>query len=184
MNERPADRDRIKAFRKGSINSGQRFHTSEIGQRHVGRRPYLARVLEQIQLAKLYALRFRELLDEQSRGGKGILGPRPGLFRERGTEHRGDGLHIHPGAENKQVRAVTFQLFDTGGLYGASNDPLHELVVRQGQRAIADGDLLVFLVDGREGMVSADEEIARELHETGTPVLLSVNKTDDKRAQA
>ena len=79
---------------------------------------------------------------------------------------------------------ATFDVFDTGGLYGASEDPLHELVVRQGQRAIAGADLLVFLVDGREGLVSGDEEIAVELRRTGVPVVLAVNKTDDKRAQA
>ncbi|HYM26238.1 MAG TPA: ribosome biogenesis GTPase Der [Vicinamibacterales bacterium] len=77
-----------------------------------------------------------------------------------------------------------FQLMDTGGLFGASEDPLHELVVEQGKRALAGADLLVMVVDGREGLVSADERIARELHETGTPVLVAVNKTDDKRARA
>src|SRR6266851_4843347 len=81
-------------------------------------------------------------------------------------------------------QGASFQVLDTGGLYGASEDPLHELVVRQGQRAIATADLLVFLVDGREGLVSGDETIARELRETGLPVVLAVNKTDDKRASA
>jgi GTP-binding protein len=80
-------------------------------------------------------------------------------------------------------RGVTFELFDTGGLYGASEDPLHELVVEQGQRAIAGADLLVFLVDGRDGLVSGDEKIARELRQTGRPILLAINKTDDKRAR-
>src|SRR5437868_1359147 len=78
---------------------------------------------------------------------------------------------------------TSFQLFDTGGLFGASEDPLHELVVQQGQRAMAGADLLVMLVDGREGLVSGDQRIARELRQTGHPVLLAVNKTDDKRAQ-
>ena len=80
-------------------------------------------------------------------------------------------------------RGVPFQLFDTGGLYGESQDPLHELVVEQGRRAIVHADLLVLLVDGREGLVPGDERIARELRETGHPVLLSINKTDDKRSQ-
>src|SRR5881296_3179231 len=79
-------------------------------------------------------------------------------------------------------RGVAFQLFDTGGLFGASEDPLHELVVQQGQRAMAHADLLVFLVDGREGLVPGDQRIARELRETGRPVLLAINKTDDKRS--
>jgi len=78
---------------------------------------------------------------------------------------------------------VSFQLFDTGGLYGASEDPLHELVVKQGQRAVAGADLLVMVADGREGLVSGDQTIARELRETGKPLLLAVNKTDDKRAR-
>jgi len=79
-------------------------------------------------------------------------------------------------------RGVAFQLFDTGGLFGASEDPLHELVVQHGQRAIAHADQLVFLVDGREGLVAGDQRIARELRETGRPVLLAINKTDDKRS--
>src|SRR5712671_6082854 len=55
-----------------------------------------------------------------------------------------------------------FEVFDTGGLYGASEDPLHELVVRQGQRAIAAADLVVFLVDGCEGLIPGDQAIAKE----------------------
>ena len=81
-------------------------------------------------------------------------------------------------------RGTTFQLFDTGGMFGASEDPLHELVIRQGQRALVGADLLVLVVDGREGLVSGDERIAQELRETNRPVLVAINKTDDKRAQA
>jgi GTP-binding protein len=77
----------------------------------------------------------------------------------------------------------SFQLFDTGGLFGASEDPLHELVVVQGQRAIKTADLLVFLVDGRDGLVGGDERIAQVLRQTGLPVVLAVNKIDDKRAR-
>src|SRR3954466_5574313 len=80
-------------------------------------------------------------------------------------------------------RGITFQLFDTGGLYGESQDPLHELVVQQGQRAIVGADLLVLMVDGREGLIPGDERIARELRETGIPIVLAINKTDDKRSQ-
>src|SRR5215468_10015697 len=79
---------------------------------------------------------------------------------------------------------MSFQLADTGGLYGASEDPLHELVVQQGKRAISGADLLIFLVDGREGLIAGDETIAKEIRQTGLPVVLAVNKTDDKRGQA
>src|SRR5712692_5027535 len=50
-------------------------------------------------------------------------------------------------------RGRSFEVFDTGGLYGASADPLHELVVQHGRRAIAEAELFVFVVDGREGLV-------------------------------
>jgi len=80
-------------------------------------------------------------------------------------------------------RGIAFELFDTGGLFGASDDPLHELVVVQGTWAIEHADLLVLVVDGREGLVPADQEIAQRVRETGRPVLVAINKTDDKRAQ-
>jgi len=55
--------------------------------------------------------------------------------------------------------------------------------VQAGARAIVGADLLVLLVDGREGLIPGDERIARELRETGIPILLAINKTDDKRSQ-
>jgi len=76
-----------------------------------------------------------------------------------------------------------FQLVDMGGLYGASEDPLHDLVVRQGQRAMKRADLLVFVVDGREGLVPGDQTIASELRRSGLATILAVNKIDDKRAR-
>jgi GTP-binding protein len=80
-------------------------------------------------------------------------------------------------------RGYSFELFDTGGLVGASDDPLHDLVVHQGRWAIANADLLVLVVDGREGLIPADERIAQGLRESGHPIVLAINKTDDKRAQ-
>ena len=77
----------------------------------------------------------------------------------------------------------SFRLVDTGGMFGASSDPLHELVLIQGQKAIETADVIVFVVDGREGLVPGDQEIARHLRSATAPVLLAVNKTDDKRAR-
>ena len=77
-----------------------------------------------------------------------------------------------------------FELIDTGGMFGASQDPLHALVLERGHRAIADADLLVFIVDGREGVVPGDREIAQAVRAADKPALLVVNKTDDRRAQA
>ncbi len=76
-----------------------------------------------------------------------------------------------------------FDLVDTGGMFGASSDPLQELVVEQGRGAIGHADVLVFVVDGREGLVPADHEVAEAVRRTGRPVVLAVNKVDDRRAR-
>ena len=80
-------------------------------------------------------------------------------------------------------RGMSFQLTDTGGMFGASQDPLHELVVVRGRRAIETADLIVLLVDGREGKVPADDEIAQELRRAEVPVIVAINKMDDRRAR-
>ena len=72
----------------------------------------------------------------------------------------------------------------TGGLFGATTDPLHPMVIEHGLKALASADVLVFLVDAQEGLQTGDEEIARRLHKTGNPVLLVINKTDDKKGKA
>ncbi len=77
-----------------------------------------------------------------------------------------------------------FTMVDTGGLFGATSDPLHALVVEHGLRAMQRADVVIFMVDGREGLVSGDEEIAHALRALNRPVLLAVNKADDKRARA
>jgi GTPase len=76
-----------------------------------------------------------------------------------------------------------FDLTDTGGLFGASEDPLHELVIAQGTRALESADLIVMVVDGREGLIPGDEEIAKAARDAGVPVILAINKTDDRRAK-
>jgi GTP-binding protein len=80
-------------------------------------------------------------------------------------------------------QGVTFTLVDTGGMFGASEDPLHELVVVAGRRALETAEVIVFLVDGREGLLPGDQEIAERLRQVNVPVLMAVNKTDDKRAR-
>ena len=81
-------------------------------------------------------------------------------------------------------RGRRFMLVDTGGLFGATTDPLHELVVRHGLRALEGADVVVLVVDGREGVVPGDEEIARRIRVLGVPVVLAVNKTDDYEARS
>lgn len=75
-----------------------------------------------------------------------------------------------------------FELTDTGGMFGASEDPLHALVLERGRRAIRDADLLVLVVDGREGLVAGDRDISKVVHDAGKRALVAVNKIDDRRA--
>jgi GTP-binding protein len=86
-------------------------------------------------------------------------------------------------AQPAEWQGTNFSLVDTGGMFGASSDPLHELVVEHGRRAIKTADLVVLVVDGREGLVSGDEEIAGALRSVNAPVIIAVNKTDDRRAR-
>jgi GTP-binding protein len=87
-------------------------------------------------------------------------------------------------AQPVEWQGAMFEITDTGGMFGASEDPLHALVLERGRRAIADADLLVLVVDGREGLVSGDQEITKAIREADKPTLLAINKTDDRRARA
>ena len=86
-------------------------------------------------------------------------------------------------AQQAEWRGVTFEVVDTGGMFGVSEDPLHELVLERGRRAIQSADLLVFVVDGREGLLPGDREIADAVRAANKPALLAINKTDDRRAK-
>ena len=87
-------------------------------------------------------------------------------------------------AQPAEWQGARFELVDTGGMFGASQDPLHALVLARGRRAISSADLLVLVVDGREGLVPGDRDIAQVIRAADTPALLAVNKTDDKRSKA
>ena len=86
-------------------------------------------------------------------------------------------------AHPAEWRGLPLSLVDTGGMFGATNDDLHHQVVEHGRKAIALADVVVFVVDGREGLVPGDEEIAAALRPLECPVIVAVNKTDDRRAR-
>ena len=81
-------------------------------------------------------------------------------------------------------RTVPFLLTDTAGMFGRSEDPLQKIVHDHGRKAVSNAAVFVFVVDGREGLVPADHEIANAVRSTGRPVIVAINKTDDRRAQA
>jgi GTP-binding protein len=72
-----------------------------------------------------------------------------------------------------------FWLVDTGGLMPGSTDSMDIAVRMQVELAVEEADLIVMLVDGKEGMNPVDREIASQLRRAGRPVLLAVNKLDD-----
>ena len=72
----------------------------------------------------------------------------------------------------------SFTLIDTGGIEPASEDIIAVQMRRQAELAIETADVIVFLVDGREGMTAADEEVAAMLRRSNKPVVLAVNKLD------
>jgi GTP-binding protein len=87
-------------------------------------------------------------------------------------------------AQPVEWQGAHFDLIDTGGMFGASEDPLHALVLDRGRRAIEAADLLLLVVDGREGLVPGDRDIAKAVRAADTPAILVINKTDDKRSTA
>jgi GTP-binding protein len=81
-------------------------------------------------------------------------------------------------------RNVPFLLTDTAGMFGQSEDPLQKQVFEHGRRALEHAAVFVFIVDGREGLVPADLEIAEAVRAKGRPVIVAINKADDKRAKS
>ena len=75
-------------------------------------------------------------------------------------------------------QGTAFELVDTGGLLLGTADPLLGPASDQAQRAIEEADRVVFVVDGRAGLLPDDEAIARRLRRGGKSVLLAVNKLE------
>jgi GTPase len=71
-----------------------------------------------------------------------------------------------------------FWLVDTGGLVPGSTDPLNLAIRSQVEQAVAESDVIVFLVDAEAGVHPADLEIAQYLRRAKRPVLLVANKCD------
>src|SRR5881628_3117630 len=77
----------------------------------------------------------------------------------------------------------SFRLVDTGGLDPSATDGMLSLIRRQSQLAIAEADVLIFLMDGREGLSPGDEEIVGLLRGVGKPVFYAINKIDTPKSE-
>lgn len=76
-------------------------------------------------------------------------------------------------------QGAAFELIDTGGLLLGTADPLLGPAVVQAERAIDEADLVLFVVDGRAGLLPDDRQIAKQLRRKGKRVVVVVNKIEE-----
>lgn len=86
-------------------------------------------------------------------------------------------------SDTTEWAGTRFTIVDTGGMFGASEDPLHALVFAHGMKALKSANVVIVVVDGKEGLVGGDEEVALQARRSGAPVFLAVNKIDAKGAR-
>ena len=91
---------------------------------------------------------------------------RPGVTRDR----------IYASAE---WRGKPFTLVDTGGIELKSEDVMWKQIASQAKLAVETADVILFFVDGREGLTSSDYDVADYLRRSRKPVVLVVNKLDE-----
>ena len=95
-----------------------------------------------------------------------IVDDRPGVTRDRNFARADWAGH-------------SFFIVDTGGVIEGSDEPLDRAVREQALVAVTEADVIVFLVDGREGVHPLDEKLMEILRKSGPPVMLVVNKLDN-----
>lgn len=79
----------------------------------------------------------------------------------------------------------TFTMIDTGGIeFDSGEDQILKSMRQQAQVAMEEADVIVFVVDGRTGLTSADEEVGHMLRSAKKPVVLAVNKVDSPQLEA
>ncbi len=97
-----------------------------------------------------------------------IVEDTPGVTRDRiYAESEWNGIH--------------FGIIDTGGIEPASQDVILSQMREQAQIAMDMADVILFIVDGKAQMTTADEEVASMLRRTGKKVILLVNKIDNPK---
>ena len=78
----------------------------------------------------------------------------------------------------------TFTMIDTGGIEPENQDIIVKQMRRQANIAIETADVIMFVVDGKEGLTAADNEVATMLRKSKKPVVLVVNKIDNLKNQS
>src|SRR5437764_6681144 len=96
---------------------------------------------------------------------RAIVGDEPGITRDR----------IQGSAEHDGRR---FEVIDTGGIVVDDQEYIPTQILHQAEMALKTAAHIIFLVDGRAEITSADRDLARMLKRLGKPVSLAVNKAD------
>jgi GTP-binding protein len=106
------------------------------------------------------------------------------------TGTRAAVVHATPGVTRDRKELVCewrdrqFRHVDTGGVDIAGDDVITRSIAGQAREAVAEADLVLFVVDAQLGITPGDEEVAQILRESRKPVLVLANKIDDPRQDA
>jgi len=99
-------------------------------------------------------------------------------------------VHDQPGITRDRISAICthgtrpFVLWDTGGIFGAGEAELSAHVRGAAEEALRESDLLLFVVDAKEGLSPMDKELARKVRKSQKPVVLVINKIDIEKHEA
>ena len=98
-------------------------------------------------------------------------------------------VHADPGMTRDSLTAACtlddrrFNLVDTGGLFGVADEPLSDQVRARALAEAAAADLVLFVLDGKRDIASAEQELYLQLKRRGLPILLVANKFDSPRQE-
>ena len=106
------------------------------------------------------------LFNRMTGARKAIVDPVAGSTRDRNTS-------------NVSWLGRSFEIVDTGGILEELDTPLDEQVGAQVEIAIGEADVVLWVVDGRAGLLPEEQYLAKRLRSMGDRVVLVVNKIDD-----
>ncbi|MFV2062875.1 MAG: ribosome biogenesis GTPase Der [Chloroflexota bacterium] len=106
-----------------------------------------------------------------------IVGQRKAIVEDRARTTRD---RLYGIAEWNDRRLV---VVDTGGMEINPGDAIEERVQDQARLAIAEADVIVFVVDAAVGLTPADQEVAEVLRRSAAPVIMAINKADNERLE-
>jgi GTP-binding protein len=109
------------------------------------------------------------LFNRLTRRRQALVDDQPGVTRDR---RYGEG----------RIGEFKFQLVDTAGFEDAKDDTLEARMRDQTERAVGEADLILFLIDAREGVTALDQHFLRWLRKQHRPMVLVANKAESKAA--